>query len=892
MPDNSKVQTILRTAVGYGAGLSLGTLLTVLLLKNGIIDLLLSSLDRLQLFLYLLFSIGLIILIVGLGSGLGGAVGGWVLAKLKGAEQPRRVIWRSALSFFITSALLILPIVLFTAIYSFLNPDIDVRFSKLPVFLAFWGLIYGAIAGFLLGWLTAGIKHALWMLLASMAGFAIGGFIAGIGLYLLFQLDNPGRLVTLLLLAGALFLFGAAGGAAIGFAALYIEEARTIIPQTRQWRLARNIVLLVIALFVFYRLANIVETFTIRPASLANNLSLPTQGTHWLPEAAPPELGELPAPTNTYTDSNGRTLAVGCDAAGQITLTYPDGRVEQIPFPPCTNQPLLGEDNQNNLHLIWYSNQAQKVTGPTTTGHFLYGSRHTANGWTEPAIIARLTTPTQPTLHTDSAGTLHLIWDEQGTVHSASQTSYQCDESTLNPIGQAIYNVVRQEKFRPASDPIPFCQNRFEQLLITPNPTAPRSDLPSSQNGAFDRVSELVITANYEVLFTTMQWDRPSEFGSPGSTMAQAVAGLYKNIQENPEAYPRGLTVRLLLGNLPNLDFSNQSDQIIYVMQDLRDAGVTEMVNEDIGWKLEIANFDGAWPHAHSKFVVVDGKEGIAAGFNYSYLHLSKDHPSGQGLDMTDKGLEITGPLAQSMMASYDDLWSGSDLLICSQFPPPIPALSFIWCDKETAVASHVPEVLRFYPVQDGSTNAFTLTHTSAFLESDEAILAALTSAQETIDLYEVNFSLDTVCLGALLLTELCRTDKLAPPYMHALVTAIVENDVKVRAVVEKTAMNGFENRLGIRWLQNELAKHGKEGNFEVKFAAGKIHDKTVLIDKQFLIVGSQNFHWSAWDSPSLTEFNIGTDDPLAIAEWQQEFEFQWRQGIPAGELMPLNAAE
>ena len=56
--------------------------------------------------------------------------------------------------------------------------------------------------------------------------------------------------------------------------------------------------------------------------------------------------------------------------------------------------------------------------------------------------------------------------------------------------------------------------------------------------------------------------------------------------------------------------------------------------------------------------------------------------------------------------------------------------------------------------------------------------------------------------------------------------------------------------------------------------------------------MGSQNFHWSAWGSPSLTEFNIATDDPLAIAEFRQEFEYQWQKGIPAEELMISRAAE
>ena len=124
------------------------------------------------------------------------------------------------------------------------------------------------------------------------------------------------------------------------------------------------------------------------------------------------------------------------------------------------------------------------------------------------------------------------------------------------------------------------------------------------------------------------------------------------------------------------------------------------------------------------------------------------------------------------------------------------------------------------------------------------------------------------------------------PPYFDALLKAIIENDIQVRAIVEKSAFNGFENRMGIQWLTRELEEVGKSDNFEVKFSENKMHDKAFLVDDQLLVVGSQNFHWSAWDTPSLTEYNIATEDPDAIADFQQEFEYQWRIGIPAAELM------
>ena len=60
----------------------------------------------------------------------------------------------------------------------------------------------------------------------------------------------------------------------------------------------------------------------------------------------------------------------------------------------------------------------------------------------------------------------------------------------------------------------------------------------------------------------------------------------------------------------------------------------------------------------------------------------------------------------------------------------------FLVVDGKTAVANHTPEVLRFYTT-DGQTNAFSLYHTMACLESDEAILGAIGAANESIDLSE-----------------------------------------------------------------------------------------------------------------------------------------------------------
>ncbi len=884
MKEQNTQRAMILSALGYGAGLAVGTLLILFLLNNQLIDTLVSLLDRLQVFLRLLSGIGLVFVVVGLGGAAGGAIGGWVLSGVSEVGDRRRFAWRSAVSFFLAHAILVIPLLLITFVVGFLNPDIDTTFGRLPVLFAFNGLLYGALAGLLLGWQTVGLRQTLGVFLASLIGFGVGGWLAGAGIYLFGQIEDPGRLVSVLSAMAVLLVFGAGGGSALGFAYQIVHEKRTLLPQTRGWRIIRSVLLGIITLLLLMALGRLIDTLTIRPADLAETLPLSTIGTHWI-AAEEQEIAALnPGPAQEMlVDSNGHAVEVWCDTVGQVNVQIGGDEPVLIPYPRCLNQPVVAEDGEGTLHLVWYGDEATKVTGVPSSGHFLYESTGHTSGWTEPVIIARPEGLTQPALNSTADGTVLLSWDDQGDIKFATQTPYSCDGVPLTELGEIMYAAVRQEKFRPASDPIPYCQNQYDRLVFTPNPVSPDSDLPKTRYGAFDWVADLVSTAEYEVLFTTMQWDKPSEFGSPGLTLTTAVAELYEKVKANPDAYPRGMTVRIMLGNVPELAVFEPTNQMTSLLQDLRDAGVMEMVNEEIGWNLEVANFGGAWPHAHSKFVVVDGKTALAAGFNYSYLHLPKSHPSGKGLDMNDLGLQITGPLAQTVMAAYDDLWSGSDLISCSTFPPPLPSFWFLWCDESVATADHVPEVMRFYPT-DGGTNAFALHHTMAFLESDEAIVDVLESAQETIDIFEVNFSLDTICIVASLLGGLCDAQELAPPYMKALLNAVVENDVQIRILIEPSAMNGLENRIAIRWMQNELEKYGKTGNVKVKFFDGKMHDKGFLIDNQLLVIGSQNFHWSAWDTPSLTEYNMATEDPAAIHDFLQDFEYQWERGKVAAE--------
>ena len=105
---------------------------------------------------------------------------------------------------------------------------------------------------------------------------------------------------------------------------------------------------------------------------------------------------------------------------------------------------------------------------------------------------------------------------------------------------------------------------------------------------------------------------------SPGYVLADSVAKLYEKLKANPEQYPRGLLVRILLGNPPVLTIEEFNSQVYYVFEDLRDAGVDKLVDPDIGWRVEVANFEGALPHSHSKVMIVDGENNPGSRLQYA----------------------------------------------------------------------------------------------------------------------------------------------------------------------------------------------------------------------------------------------------------------------------------
>ena len=587
-----------------------------------------------------------------------------------------------------------------------------------------------------------------------------------------------------------------------------------------------------------------------------------------------------------FADQEGQLYIAWCDPADLVAYQHMGGQADKIPFPACESRPGITQDADGNLHLVWYASEVKNVYGLTSPNSLIYESIITLDGWSEPAIVARVSNPAQPAVATQPDGSMHLAWqdvfDGRGELFYASQEHYDCSDTPLSDIEQAVLSVIEEGGYHPEGYQAPYCRNRFEDFIFMPNPEPAFSSQPPTINGGFDKVAAIIDFVQYEALFTTMEYIGSEDGYGPGTTIGEETAELYRRIKEDPSQYPKGLTVRIMLGNYPNISNLEWGNQIWNAINDLRDAGVEEMENPEIGWKVEVANFSGVYPHSHTKFLVLDGKILVSSGYNYGWLHFSKDHPSGKGDDLVDLGMILSGPVAQSGISTYDDMWVGANQLYCADFHPEDGSNWQDSCEWKNTEGGHVPEVLK-YSLAEEDQVAFSLYRTDIYKEADDAYVAALSTAKQSIDAIHVNFSLELICMVNVLDPDICTIEN-ALPWMEALVEAVEQNNVKVRAIVENANSNGLENRVAIQVLEDELASRGLEGLVEVRFFNGRVHTKSALIDSELLIVGSQNFHYSAFGEGGLLEYNAATDDPDAIETYQTMFDYYWEQAIPADE--------
>ena len=228
-------------------------------------------------------------------------------------------------------------------------------------------------------------------------------------------------------------------------------------------------------------------------------------------------------------------------------------------------------------------------------------------------------------------------------------------------------------------------------------------------------------------------------------------------------------------------------------------------------------------------------------------------------------------------------MWNGANQVHCEDLTLPDGQWQDT-CEELQAQADHVPEVLRAYLPVDGNSNAFFLYRTKVFSEADDFIAASLAGATDSIDLITANFSLEIYCIIHLIAPGFCTIDD-SMPYIDSILQSVENNNVHVRVIMENANSYGLENRVTAMVLYPELVRRGLEDRVELRFFNGRVHAKSGLIDNSLLIIGSQNFQYSAWGKGGgLGENMITADDPDAIAEYKALFETKWEQANPVTE--------
>jgi len=873
-------------ASGFAIGSLIGNIIFRSIFFSSFFGLFINIIDKQQVLQRLFVAVVLFLLGIALGGAVIGAFGGWFISKFNLIKENKSYIGKSAIALSSTQALLIIPIILLAAIIArYHNFELSVK--SFVIFFSFYGAVFGLIAGLLLGLMVRGWRYFWMVVIPTLIGYGFGGMVFGIGLWGLWSFSQKQSISSNLSVIAILILmmvFNALGGA--GISASLLWKKKGVSKQTRfgNWykKYKKYIWLLIVALIIWWVVSfssQIIDFLMVRPASLSTQLSVSSSSVAWTqPAEARKDIGykirnEIAnIGLNNISDED----SSGVCKENQVVIVNGDEEVK-IEKAQCIGQVTYISDSQEVNHIVWLSNDLGESLAKDSGNYYVMESILKSDGiWSEPAIVTQVDQEVKLAVFTDGPD-LVIGWidntSEEEKVLEVKQGIYECDPNTFDGLGKVVIDEVSEGKYWKDNNLL-YCQNVYDGYVYMPNPESEYSGDNKTINGGFDTVSDWVDDAKYEVLFATMEWQETINNDSPGAVFAKEVNDLYEKVKENPEEYPRGLTIRILLGNYPvTADFTFGS-QVWNVIKDLKEAGLPELINDELGWKVEIANFDGTWPHSHTKFVVVDGRKMMASGFNYGYLHFSKKHPSGKGGDLEDIGIAISGPVAQMGLSVFDDIWNDANQMECIDFVPEIFSLWKRKCTSRKAVVSHTPEVLKIYIPENAEAKAYSLYRNEVFKEADQVIYNLMNAANKTIDIYQVNFSMELICDLSILMPDICTFDNHLP-FMDSILKA-VDNGAKIRVITESSNMNGIENTIGIKFLREELEEKGLSDQVEIKFINGRMHDKVVLIDDELLVVGSHNFHYSAWGERGLVEYSLGIEDKDAIEDFKKLFNYHW----------------
>jgi len=431
---------------------------------------------------------------------------------------------------------------------------------------------------------------------------------------------------------------------------------------------------------------------------------------------------------------------------------------------------------------------------------------------------------------------------------------YDCSGTTLSPIAQAVLAEVENQNY---------CLNKFEKFTFIENGTTGLA--------AFEEFAELASQADYEVDFTTMIWDKMA-----GEIFLDGVEELYEKVSLNPSDYPSGVQVRILLGAEHYL----LPDQRQTVLQSLSNMGVP-LENRGLLWKIEVASFRNSHSgigyappntHSHVKILIVDGEVAIVGGYNLQTLYINPL----PFLNLNDVGIKISGPVVQDSLIMFDELWQNGRGLSCDiQF----------FCEYTTEPLDHAPEVLFIQPVTSNQVNVFSLFRDNSIKTADTAITEAIRAASDNVNLLQNRFFENYPPDEGIYYPDSFPypPGEQGPfPYTQAIVDA-TQNGTQFQLLLssgdKKSNAAGVNNLREYILLQPNGAT--AYNNIHIRFTKDPTHTKALSLDGQFVVVGSQNFDFSAFGNDpdnimDLAEYSFGVDSPVAASVFDNKFTALW----------------
>lgn len=442
------------------------------------------------------------------------------------------------------------------------------------------------------------------------------------------------------------------------------------------------------------------------------------------------------------------------------------------------------------------------------------------------------------------------------------------------------------------------CGNLIGPLIYFPQEDGPFGGVqPASPHGGFDVLAADIRAAKQEVLLANMFWDDGPDY--PGRLLLGAVAELRRNVAAHPEQYPRGMVVRLSLGDAIGKGGLNLNPlgSLTELLQSLLAAGLPLPGQPDSvpGFRLEVGNWPYLMPHSHAKLLVIDGETAVVGGYNITAQHLPPAHPSGKSQNEHDLALTLRGPAARQVAAAFDDIWENSRSVTCTLrqlktgpdfYCPPRGmnhASTHTWLADPMPQADPQPQANPQTAAQEGGGWVFPIYRRSGFYSGDAAITTLLGAADSHLDLMQSQVSGTFACTLTWGAPGGCTFPKDALPMWKAVLDSIVQRHVHVRLLIDQdTGSFVIETYMFIRAMQDYLKAQGLSEYFEVRFFGdGRQHTKVILVDDQMAELGSYNLHYSSQGALGLNEYGVATDDPATLKALRAQFEYEWPKGRP-----------